>query len=626
MASPYRTHSCGAIRPADNGSTVTLSGWVNNYRDHGGVRFVDLRDREGLTQVVFHPEAAAAHETAQKLRHEDVIRVTGKVVKREGGVNPKLATGEVEVDAAELTILNKSQTPPFTPDDAAKVGEETRLRHRYLDMRRPRMQEILRKRHRVTKTVRDFCDEHGFLEIETPFLCRSTPEGARDFLVPSRLQAGSFYALPQSPQLFKQLLMVGGAERYVQIVRCFRDEDPRADRQAEFTQVDLEMSFVDQEDVISLCEGMIRRVWKEVAGVDVPEIPRMPYAEAMARFGSDRPDLRFGMELVDVTEVCRDTGFKVFDSAVASGGAVKLIRVPGGSSLTRKQTDALAEFAKGFGGGGLPVCKVEEADGKLQLATGVAKFLESVGSQLIEAAEAEAGDLLCFGVDPKPAIVDRVLGELRIKLAHDLDLIDLDQNAWVWVVDFPLVEWLEEPAGLKPAVADGASQSGSAAAAKPGRWHALHHPFTAPADGSEEALASGHRDRIAAVTSLAYDLVLNGSELGGGSIRVHSPEQQARIFELLGIDEEEQRDKFGFLLDALQHGAPPHGGLAFGLDRIVMHLVGTTNIRDVIAFPKTQNGADLLTEAPSSVDGKQLEELGLVVRAGSKRRSEEERE
>ena len=302
MASTYRTHSCGAIRPADSGSTVTLSGWVNNYRDHGGVRFVDLRDRDGLTQVVFHPEAANAHETAQKLRHEDVITVTGKVVAREGGVNKKLATGEVEVDASELKVLNKSQTPPFTPDDAGKVKEEIRLRHRYLDMRRPRMQEILRKRHRVTKTVRDFCDEHGFLEIETPFLCRSTPEGARDFLVPSRLQAGSFYALPQSPQLFKQLLMVGGAERYVQIVRCFRDEDPRADRQAEFTQVDLEMSFVDQEDVIDLCEGMIRRIWKDVAEVDVPRIQRMPYAEAMARFGSDRPDLRFGMELVDVTE------------------------------------------------------------------------------------------------------------------------------------------------------------------------------------------------------------------------------------------------------------------------------------------------------------------------------------
>ena len=618
MASPYRTHSCGAIRAADTGSTVTLSGWVNNYRDHGGVRFVDLRDREGITQVVFHPESADAHAAAQKLRHEDVVTVTGKVVAREGGVNPKLATGEVEVDASELKVLNKSETPPFTPAEAQKVGEETRLRHRYLDMRRPRMQEILRKRHRVTKTVRDFCDEHGFLEIETPFLCRSTPEGARDFLVPSRLQAGSFYALPQSPQLFKQLLMVGGAERYVQIVRCFRDEDPRADRQAEFTQVDLEMSFVDQEDVISLCEDMIRRVWKDVAGVDVPPVQRMPYAEAMARFGSDRPDLRFGMELVDVTEVCRSTGFKVFDSAVAAGGAVKLIRVPGGASLTRKQTDALAEFAKGFGGGGLPVCKVEENGGSLQLATGVAKFLEGVGPQLIEAAGAEAGDLLCFGVDPKAATVDRVLGELRIKLAHDLDLIDPEENAWVWVVDFPLVEWLEDPVGVAAATASGAEVAGAIPGVKPGRWHALHHPFTAPADGSEEALASGDREKIAAVTSKAYDLVLNGSELGGGSIRVHSPAQQARIFELLGISEAEQRDKFGFLLDALKHGAPPHGGLAFGLDRVVMHLVGTTNIRDVIAFPKTQNGADLLTEAPSAVGDKQLEELSLVVRAPAK--------
>lgn len=598
MAATYRTHSCGAIRPTDTGSTVTLSGWVNNYRDHGGVRFVDLRDREGITQVVFHPEAVDAHTTAEKLRHEDVITVTGVVVAREGSVNAKLATGDVELDARELRVLNKSVTPPFTPDEAGKVGEEIRLRHRYLDMRRPRMQEILAKRHRVTKTVRDFCDEHGFLEIETPFLCRSTPEGARDFLVPSRLQPGSFYALPQSPQLFKQLLMVGGAERYVQIVRCFRDEDPRADRQAEFTQVDLEMSFVDQEDVISTCEEMIRRIWKTVADVDVPSILRMPYAEAMARFGSDRPDLRFGMELVDVTEVCRATGFKVFDSAVAAGGAVKLIRVPGGASLTRKQTDALAEFAKTFGGGGLPVCKVEEAGGSLALATGVAKFLEAVGPQLIEAAGAEAGDLLCFGVDPRSAIVDRVLGELRVKLAHDLGLIDPKQNAWVWVVDFPLVEWLEDP-----------QLPGG------GRWHALHHPFTAPSDDAAEALASGDRERIAAVTSKAYDLVLNGSELGGGSIRVHSPSEQATIFELLGIGAEEQKDKFGFLLDALQHGAPPHGGLAFGLDRVVMHLVGSNNIRDVIAFPKTQNGADLLTEAPSAVDSKQLDELSLVLRA-----------
>lgn len=582
-----RTHHCGELRTTDVGETATLAGWVNNYRDHGGVRFVDLRDREGITQIVFHPEAVESHALAQKLRHEDVISVTGKCIIREGGTNPKLPTGEIEIDATACTVLNKAETPPFTPDDANKVGEESRLRYRYVDMRRPRMQEILRTRHRVTKTVRDYCDEHGFWEIETPFLCRSTPEGARDFLVPSRLQDGAFYALPQSPQLFKQVLMVGGCEKYVQIVRCFRDEDPRADRQAEFTQIDLEMSFVEQDDVIALTEGMIRRVWKEVLDVDVPAIKTMTYAEAMDRFGSDRPDLRFGMELVDVSDIAATTDFKVFRSAIDAGGAVKAIRVPGGASMTRKQTDALAEWVKQFGAGGLPIVKV--ADG--ELATGIAKFIAPAKEALLERTGAVDGDLICFGVDAKPATVHRVLGELRVKLAHDLDMIADGQWEWVWVVDFPLIEWNEPQK----------------------RWDSLHHPFTAPRDEDLAALDSGDPAAIAGIKSKAYDLVLNGSELGGGSIRIHQPDTQQKVFALLGIDEAAAKEKFGFLLDALKYGAPPHGGLAFGLDRLVMHLCNTTNIRDVIAFPKTQNGADLMTEAPSSVDPKQLEELHLRV-------------
>ncbi|MEM7682051.1 MAG: aspartate--tRNA ligase [Planctomycetota bacterium] len=586
----FRSHHCGEIRPEHAGQEIVLSGWVNNYRDHGGVRFIDLRDREGLTQVVFHPEAGAAHELAQKLRHEDVVRIRGKCVLREGGPNPKLPTGEVEIDAVEAEVLGKAKTPPFTPDDAQKVGEDIRLRHRYVDLRRPRMQHILRTRHRVTKVMRDFFDEHGFVEVETPFLCKSTPEGARDFLVPSRLQEGAFYALPQSPQLFKQVLMAGGVERYVQIARCFRDEDPRADRQAEFTQVDLEMSFVGQEDVIAMNEAMIRTLWKEVAGVDVPEVPRMSYAEAMDRFGSDRPDLRFDMEHVDLTEIAGRTDFKVFRSAIDAGGAVKAICVPGGAAMTRKQTDALAEWVKGFGAGGLPVTKVEGG----KLASGVAKFLAGVEQEVIAACGAQDGDLLCFGVSERTAVVSRVLGELRVKLAGDLGLIPEGENAWVWVVDFPLVEW------------DEANR----------RWQALHHPFTAPHPEDVDKIASGDRAQIASVRSLAYDLVLNGSELGGGSIRIHDSGLQSMVFEkLFGLDAEASAENFGFLLEALSYGTPPHGGIAFGLDRLVMHLVGTENIRDVIAFPKTQTGADLMTEAPSGVADDQLRELRLRVAA-----------
>jgi aspartyl-tRNA synthetase len=579
-----RTHTCGQLRGEDIDSKVSLAGWVKSYRDHGGVIFIDLRDREGITQVVFHPEHGEAHELADRLRNEDIVRVDGKCIKREQGMeNPKLPTGAIEVEADDLEILNKAATPPFSPDDAAKVGEETRLRYRYIDLRRPDMINIMRTRHRVCKIIRDYFDEEGFFEIETPFLCKSTPEGARDFLVPSRLQHGCFYALPQSPQLFKQILMAAGFEKYVQIVRCFRDEDPRADRQAEFTQLDVEMSFVDQEDVMAVVEGVVRLIWKQILNVDVPDISRMPYAEAIRRFGSDRPDLRFGMELIDVGEVAGQTDFKVFRSALEAGGIVNAIRVEGGAEMSRKQTDALAEWVKQFGAGGLPVTKVEGG----KFATGIAKFLEPLTAALLECTGARDGDLLCFGVDAKPATVRRTLGELRLKLARDLNMIPPDQWKWVWVVDFPLVDWNEDQK----------------------RWDSLHHPFTAPAPEHVDTLET----EPGSVPSLAYDIILNGSELGGGSIRIHQPELQSRIFSLLGIGKEEARSKFGFLLDALQYGTPPHGGIALGLDRIVMHLCGTTNIRDVIAFPKTQNGADLMTEAPSPVDDAQLQELRLRV-------------
>ena len=590
---PLRTHTCGELRKVHIGQAVSLAGWVNNYRDHGGVIFIDLRDREGVTQLVFHPEAAQAHTLADKLRHEDVVQITGSVIERmdEQGkslANPKLSTGEIEVNASDLVILNKSQTPPFTPSDASGVGEEIRLRYRYLDLRRPKMQQNLRTRHRVTKIMRDYFNENGFYEIETPFLCKSTPEGARDYLVPSRLNAGHFYALPQSPQIFKQILMVSGLERYVQIARCFRDEDPRADRQAEFTQLDMEMSFVEADDVMAINEQMVRRIWQEVLGVEVPPVPRMNYHEAIRRYGSDRPDLRFGLELVDVTDLTAQTDFKVFRGAIDAGGIVKAICVPGGASLSRKQTDALAQWVKQFGLGGLPTTKVQDGD----LSTGIAKFLEPISAALIDRMAATNLDLLCFGVDAKPSVVDRALGELRIKLAGDLDMIPADQWQWLWVVDFPLVEWDEQQK----------------------RWNSLHHPFTAPADEDRDRLESDP----GSVKSKAYDLVLNGSELGGGSIRIHQPEVQRQVFSLLGINEQQAHQKFGFLLDALQFGAPPHGGIAFGLDRIVMHLCGTTNIRDVMAFPKTQTGADLMTEAPSPVDAGQLNELHLRIAGGSK--------
>lgn len=577
-----RTHTCNQLRLDKAGQTATLAGWVNSYRDHGGVIFIDLRDRAGITQVVFHPEHQGAHKLAETLRHEDVIQVSGKVVQRAAGMeNSNIATGEIEIVAEQLNLLNKSQTPPFLPENVTKVGEEIRLKHRYIDLRRPSMQNILATRHKTTKIIRDFFDKHGFYEIETPFLCRSTPEGARDFLVPSRLQPGEFYALPQSPQLFKQILMVSGVEKYMQIVRCFRDEDPRADRQAEFTQLDVEMSFVEPQEVMSLCEDLIRQLWKDILDIEIGDIPHMTYDHAVNQYGSDRPDLRFGMELVDISSIASNTDFKVFTNAINSGGAVKAIRVPGGAKMSRKETDALAEWCKQFGAGGLPVTKVEGG----KLATGIAKFLAPITDELIQKMEALDGDLICFGVDSKLATVNRVLGELRVKLAGDLNMIEPGQWKWVWVVDFPLVEW------------DGQAK----------RWHSLHHPFTAPNDEDLDKLETD----TANVKSKAYDLVLNGSELGGGSIRIHQSDLQQRVLKLLGIDEKAAQEKFGFLLDALKYGAPPHGGIAFGIDRVVMHLCHTSNIRDVIAFPKTQNGADLMTQAPSVVDQEQLKELSL---------------
>lgn len=588
-----RTHNCNQLTTDQVGQTVALAGWVNAYRDHGtGLIFVDIRDREGLTQLVFDTEDASPEllEQADKLRNEFVIAAEGTVRVREGGPNPKLATGEIEVVVQKLEVLSASETPPFLPNDEKGdlPREEVRLKHRYIDLRRPAMQQILKTRHRVTKVVRDYFDEQGFLEIETPILCKSTPEGARDFIVPSRNQAGNWYALPQSPQLFKQLLMVSGCDKYLQICRCFRDEDPRADRQAEFTQIDCEMSFVEREDVMQTMEGVVRRVFKEVMGVEVPTLDRLPYHEAMDRYGIDRPDRRYGLELVDLSEACAKSEFKVFQGALAKRqGMIKAIRVPGGADkLTRKMTDGYTEFVKQFGAGGVPVVKVN-AEGNPE--TGIARFIEAEWPTIAELTGAEPGDTILFGADARTTCL-KAMGELRIKLAKDLGLIDASKWDFLWVVDFPMFEYDEEG----------------------GRFYAMHHPFTAPEPSQIDAFLNADPkdvDTIEGIVSAGYDIVCNGSEIGGGSIRIHDQKVQSKVFELLGMSEEEAKDKFSFLLDALQLGAPPHGGIAFGLDRLVMHLTGTDNIRDVIAFPKTQIGADLMTEAPSQVSEDQLKEL-----------------
>ncbi len=594
-----RTHTCGALRLENAGDEVLLCGWVNSYRDHGtGLIFIDLRDRFGLTQVVFDREDAdqSLLDQADRLRSEDVLCVRGVVRRRDGGPNPKLQTGEVEVVASGLEVLNKADPPPFSPSDTESLpGEETRLRHRFIDLRRPMMQRILGLRHRVSKVTRDYFDEHGFLEIETPVLCKSTPEGARDFVVPSRLNPGSWYALPQSPQIFKQILMVAGADRYMQICHCFRDEDLRADRQPEFTQVDCEMSFVEREDVIEVMEGYVRRVWRDVLGVEVPQLDRLTYREAMDRYGIDRPDRRFGLELVDVSDLAAKTDFKVFATALEKRqGVVKAIRVPGGAErLTRKLTDGYTEFVKQFGAGGVPVTKYTGAADNGGFEAGVAKFVAPIAGELVERLGLEHGDTVLFGADAY-ATCSKALGELRLRIARDLGLFPTrdDENFWdfLWVVDFPMFEY------------DEAS----------GRFYSMHHPFTAPSGGGLETFMAADpsdRDTLEAVTSGGYDIVVNGSEIGGGSIRIHRPDVQKKVFQLLGISEEEAETKFSFLLEALRYGAPPHGGIAFGLDRIVMHIAGTDNIRDVIAFPKTQTGTDLMSDAPSPISEEQMREL-----------------
>jgi aspartyl-tRNA synthetase len=582
----YRTHSCGQLRKSDVGRPVRLAGWVHSYRDHGGLVFIDLRDRDGLTQLVFDADTCgvANHDESRRLRSEWVVSISGTVAARGPDVvNPKLPTGEIEVRVKDMEVLSPSPTPPFTPDERETVNEEKRLEYRYIDLRRQSMQDTLRTRYRVTKIMRDYLGDLGFWEIETPFLTKSTPEGARDFIVPARLVPGSFYALPQSPQLFKQLLMVAGCDKYMQIVRCFRDEDPRADRQAEFTQLDVEMAFIDRENIISIMEGLLCRIWKDVLGLAVPNpIPHIEYDEAMSKYGSDRPDLRYGMQLHDVTDLAHTTDFGVFKNAAM----VKAICVPGGAKLTRKETDALADWAKGFGAKGLAVTKVTVAG----LDTGIAKFVAPIASNLIERLGAKDGDLLCFAAD-RSKIVHKVLGELRLKMARDLQLKASTDLAWVWVVNFPLFEWDEEDK----------------------RFVSTHHPFTAPLDEDLPKLDSRDREVVESIKSKAYDIVVNGSEVGGGSIRIHRMDVQQKLFALLGINAEAQKAKFGFLLDALQYGAPPHGGIALGLDRLVMILRGITNIRDVIAFPKTQSGADLMCGSPSPVDEKQLRETHIRV-------------
>jgi aspartyl-tRNA synthetase len=605
-----RTHTCGALRASDVGSTVTLCGWVQHYRDQGGIIFIDIRDRYGLTQLTFDRDICgpAAHDLANRVRSEWVIQATGRVASRGDRANPNLATGEIEVFASELVLLNRAATPPFEINEYSKIGEEVRLTYRFLDLRRPQMQANLILRHRATKLIRDYFDRERFLEVETPILCKSTPGGARNYLVPSRIHPGSFYALAESPQLFKQLLMVGGYDRYMQIAKCFRDEDLRMDRQPEFTQIDLEMSFIDMADIMGVGEGMIRVLWRELLGVTLPErIRHMTWEEGMRRYGSDKPDLRYGLEIVELTDWAPTSGFSVFQQAVAAGGVVRAInakfgylpvqasaagaervRTPAAEILSRRTLDALTDFAKGHGAKGLAWIKVQQGEWQGPAAKNITPEARAELGRRLEVAD---GDVLFFAADREKTVC-AVLGALRVELGvQRLALTRPDQWEFLWLHSAPLFEWSDEAKAFV----------------------AVHHPFTAPYDEDIAAIASDP----GRVRSKSYDLVLNGNEIGGGSIRIHSAETQAAVFAALGIAAAEAEEKFGFLLHALSYGAPPHGGMAFGLDRLIMLMTGSESIRDIIAFPKTQRARDEMVDAPNPVTDRQLRDLHIVVSAAS---------
>lgn len=585
-----RSHLCGSVTSANLEQEVVFCGWVHRRRDHGGVIFVDLRDHSGIVQVVFDPDRAEIFALAEQLRNEFVLCVTGRIRARpDGTVNPEMPTGEVEALATDLTLLNRSQTPPFQLDDSA-VSEEHRLRYRYIDLRRPEMQSRLRLRAALIKSLREYLDDNGFIEVDTPMLTRATPEGARDYLVPSRTHQGHFFALPQSPQLFKQLLMMGGIDRYYQIARCFRDEDLRADRQPEFSQLDVELAFVDENQIMQLIEGLIKSIFKQHRDVDLGDnFPRMTYAEAMHRFGSDKPDLRIPLEFTELSEQMQAVDFKVFSApANDPDGRVVALKVPGGNALTRKEIDGYTEFVSRYGAKGLAYIKCNSvAQGREGLQSPIVKFFDDALLQtIVQSTGAEDGDLIFFGADRKN-VVNESMGALRVRLGLDLNLLT---STWapLWVIDFPMFEFDEREK----------------------RWHALHHPFTAPSVNDPDEMAKNP----GASLSRAYDLVLNGMELGGGSIRIHTPKMQSSVLEILGIDQQEAEEKFGFLLTALKFGAPPHGGIALGLDRLCMLMADASSIRDVMAFPKTQSASCLLTNAPGTVSEQQMRELGIRLR------------